>query len=261
MAQIVNAQNGRWFETYFLEASAGKKNSAAQYDAKSAFPGFELPGLATSPRRGHPVVVRQDDLDPGTPSPSFVPELGAPPSGPDPTKVYVQSIAFEGTGCPAGSVGESFTQDRTGFTMIFDQFAASKGPGVPASEATKTCQMTLDLKIPQGWQYSIATIDYRGFVSLPKKMKAAQQATYSFDGDDEHASTDSSFTGPVAKDYLIRDTLPFSTVVWSSCDKVRPLTVTTQLSLKGGTEPGQISNDSVDGKVKFVLALHWKPCP
>jgi hypothetical protein len=65
----------------------------------------------------------------------------------------------------------------------------------------------------------------------------------------------------VSKSYLIRDTLPFSTVVWSSCDVVRPLTMTTQLSLKGGTEPGQISNDSVDGKVKFVLALQWKQCP
>jgi hypothetical protein len=37
--------------------------------------------------------------------------------------------------------------------------------------------------------------------------------------------------------------------------------MTTQLSLKGGTELGQITNDSIDGKVKFVLALQWKQCP
>jgi len=34
----------------------------------------------------------------------------------------------------------------------------------------------------------------------------------------------------------------------------------TQLDLKGGTELGQITTDSVDGKVKFVLGLRWKPC-
>ncbi len=131
MAQIVNAQNGRCFETYFLEPSAVKKNSAAQYDAKSAFPGFELPGLATSPRRGHPVVVRQDDLDPGTPSPSFAPERAAPPSGPDPTKVYVQSIAFEGTGCPAGSVGESFTPGPHRLHADLRPVRGLEGPGRP----------------------------------------------------------------------------------------------------------------------------------
>jgi hypothetical protein len=254
MAQIVNGKTGQCFETYFLEPSAVKKNTPTVYDSKSAAPGFELPGLAT--------VVRQDDLAPGTPSASFANERGvAPPSGPDPTKVYVQSITYDGTGCPAGSVGQSFTSDLTGFQLTFSQFVASKGPGVAASEATKTCQLNLNLKVPQGWQYSIGTIDYRGSVSLPKKMKATQQATYYFDGDGELASADSSFVGLKNEQYLIRDTLPFSTVVWSSCDKVRPLTITTQLQLKGGTEPGQISNDTVDGKVAFVLALHWKPCP
>jgi hypothetical protein len=250
MAQIVNANTGQCFETYFLEPSAVKKNTAEAYDSKSAAPGFEVPGLA--------IVVRQDDLDPSTPpaggeNPRLVP--------PNPTEVFVQSITYDGTGCPEGSVAQSFSADRTSFTLIFDQFVATKGPGVAPSENTKTCQVNLDLKVPQGWQYSIGTVDYRGFVALPKKMKAKQETTYYFDGDGDLASADTTYAGPVSKSYLIRDTLPFSTVVWSSCDVVRPLTMTTQLSLKGGTEPGQISNDSVDGKVKFVLALQWKQCP
>jgi hypothetical protein len=251
MAQIVNAETGQCFETYFLEPSAVKKNSTTAYDAKSAAPGFEIPGLAT--------VVRQDDLDPSTPpaaseSPRLLP--------PNPTEVTVQSITYDGTGCPQGSVGQSIGQDGTSFTLSFDQFVAARGPGIAAADAVKTCQLSLSLKVPQGWQYSIGTIDYRGLVSLPKKMKATQETTYYFQGDGELSSADTTFVGPVTKDYLIRDTLPFSTVVWSSCDVSRPLTVTTQLSLKGGsTEPGQITNDSVDGKVKFVLALQWKQCP
>ncbi len=250
MAQIVNGKTGQCIETYFLEPAAVKTNTTEEYESKSAAPGFEPPGLAK--------VVRQDDLAPGTPSPSD--PQGAPPPGPDPTKVYVDSITYDGTGCPAGSVGQSFSSDRSQFTLIFDQFVASKGPGVAATEATKTCQMNVNLKVPQGWQYSIGTVDYHGFVSLPKKMKATQEVTYYFDGDGDFETADSSFVGPVSKDYLIRDTLPFSTVVWSACDKVRPLTITTQLQLKGGTDPGQITNDSVDGKVHFVLGLHWKPC-
>ncbi len=252
MAQIVNAASGQCFETYFLEPSAVKKNTTSGYDAKAAAPGFETPGLAT--------VIRQDDLSPGTPPPSIVDPRGLPPVGPDPTQVYVQSIAYGGSGCPLGSVAESISADRTSFSLIFDQFVASKGPAVPATEATKTCQRTSARKIPRGWQYSIATVDYRGFVSLPKKMKATQETTYYFDGDGELASADTTYAGPVSKDYLIRDTLPFSTVAWSACDKVRPLTITTELRLKGGTEPGQITNDSLEGKIDFVLGLRWKPC-
>ncbi len=251
MAQIVNEQTGQCFEMYFLEPSAVKKNSAAGYDAKSAAPGFEVPGLA--------IVVRQDDLSPG--APSIAENRGLPPPGPDPTKVHIRSITYQGTGCPQGTVGQSLSTDQTSFTMIFDQLVASKGPGIPIENSTKTCQVNLDLKVPKGWQYSIATIDYRGFMSLPKKMKATQEATYYFEGDGELASADTTFAGPVTKEYLIRDTIPFSTVVWSSCDKARPLTITSQLSLKGGTEPGQISNDSIEGKIGFVVALQWKPCP
>jgi hypothetical protein len=64
----------------------------------------------------------------------------------------------------------------------------------------------------------------------------------------------------VSRTYLIRDTLPFSTVAWSSCATARPLNITTELQLKGGTDPGQITTDSIDGRLNFVLGLRWKPC-
>lgn len=253
MAQIVNGKTGQCFETYFLEPTAVKRNSATQFDAKAAAPGFEIPGIAD--------VIRQDDLAPGTPSPNLEVQGGAVlPTGPDPKHVWVESVTATGDGCPLGPTGQTFSVDRSGFTLLFDQFTAAKGPGIPATAASKTCQVRLNLKVPQGWQYSIGTIDYRGNVSLPKKMKATHETTYYFDGDGDFASADTTFVGPASTDYLIRDTLPFSTVVWSACDQTRPLTITTQLSLKGGTELGQISTGTVDGKIRFVLGLHWKPC-
>jgi hypothetical protein len=254
MAQIVNAQNGQCFETYFLEQSAVKKNSSTHYDAMAAAPGFEVPGLST--------VIRQDDLSPFVPTSrgtSGGPRL--PPLGPDPTEIYVQAITYDGSGCPPETVDVSLNPERTEFTLAFDQFAATKGPGVPPSEALKQCQVTLDLKVPQGWQYSVATIEYRGSMQLPRKMKAEQRTTYYFEGDGELASAESLFKGPVTRDYLIRDTLPYSTVVWSSCDKVRPLTITTELELLGGTTAGGITTDTMDGRNASVLELRWQECP
>ena len=253
MAQIVNGQTGQCFETYVLEQSAVKNNTATQYDAKSAAPGFEVPGLSQ--------VIRQDNLSPSTPLLTDDDTPRAPVLGPDPKKVYVESITYDGTGCPAGSVAQAFNAERTVFTLEYDAFVASKGPGVPLDEATKRCQVNLDLKIPQGWQYSVATVDHRGAMQLPRKMKATQRSTYYFEGDGALATADTVYAGPVTKEYLIRDTLPFSTVVWSSCDKVRPLTITTELELRGGIEAGQITHDSTDGRNVTVLALQWQPCP
>jgi hypothetical protein len=248
MAQVVNQQTGQCFETYFLERSAVKKNTSTQYDAKAAAPGFEVPGLAE--------VIRQDD--PATAPPP--PDEGGPRVGPDPTKVYVQSVTSGGSGCPDGTVQVALDAERDQLGLAFAGFVASKGPGIPPAEANKSCQVNLDLHIPQGWQYSIATIEYRGFVQLPKKMKAAQRATYYFQGDGGLATADSSYVGPVSRSYLIRDKLPFSTVAWSSCTTSRPLNITTELLLKGGTDPGQITTDSIDGRLNFVLGLRWKPC-
>lgn len=248
MAQVVNEQTGQCFETYFLEPTAVKKNTATRYDAKAAAPGLEIPGLAQ--------VIRQDD--PAEAPPPV--DEGGPRVGPDPTKVYVQSLTYGGAGCPQGSVGTSLNDTRESLTLIYDSFVASKGPAVPASEASKSCQVNLNLHIPQGWQYSIATIEHRGYVQLPKKMKASQETTYYFQGDGDFTSADSSYAGPVERDYLIRDTLPFSSVSWSSCNTVRPLNITTELTLKGGTETGQITNDSTGGRVEFVLGIRWKPC-
>ncbi|MCC6764344.1 MAG: DUF4360 domain-containing protein [Deltaproteobacteria bacterium] len=252
MAQIVNGTTGQCFETYFLEPTAVKRNTATDYDAKAAAPGFEIPGIAD--------VIRQDDLAPGTPSPNGETPRGAEP-GPDATKVYVESITSNGNGCADGSIVTSLTPDRSGFTLLMDGLVASKGPGVPLTEAARTCQVNLNLKLPQGWQYSIGTVDHRGRVAIPKKMKATQRATYYFEGDGELASADTTFVGPLDKQYLIRDTLPFSSVSWSSCENVRPLTITTELQLRGGADLGQISADTLDGKIAFVLGLRWRRCP
>jgi hypothetical protein len=61
--------------------------------------------------------------------------IGAPAqaAGPDPSKVYIESIGYGGTSCPQGTVGQSISNDRTVATLIFDSFVASSGPTVPVT--------------------------------------------------------------------------------------------------------------------------------
>jgi hypothetical protein len=118
--------------------------------------------------------------------------------GPNPTEVYINSIAYGGTGCPQGSVGSFISADRTtlvsfemclmllltilSFTLIFDDFVASIGPGIAITESRLNCQINLDLEYPTGFQYSILNTDFRGYAGLDKGVTGVQQATYYFSG-------------------------------------------------------------------------------
>jgi hypothetical protein len=179
---------------------------------------------------------------------------------PNPAEVYVQSISYGGSGCPGGSVGNSFANDRKSFTLIFDSFVASQGPGVPVTENRKNCQVNLNLHVPGGWQFSIGTVDYRGYVQLPAGVTARQKATYSFSGSPAQISSGASFTGPVSKDYLQNDSIPFSTIVWSACGAVAPVNINSEVRTSGGAAPAQITTDSIDGKVQQIFGLQWRPC-
>jgi len=184
-------------------------------------------------------------------------------AGPDPSKVFVRSVTYGGSGCPQGSVSQSFNADRTSFTLIFDKYVASVGPGVPILEARKNCQLNINLSIPQGWSYSIATVDYRGFVQLPRGMSAEQKSIYYFQGEVAQVSAGTRFFGPVSKDYLARDVIPINTIVWSSCQVVRPINANTQVRIDKGAntqEQGAITTDSIDGKVRQILGFQWRRC-
>ena len=182
---------------------------------------------------------------------------------PNPDEAYVQSVTFGGSGCPQGSVGISFSDDRQSFTLIFDRFIASVGPGIQITDARKNCQINVNMHVPQGFQFSIASLDYRGFVQLPEGMTAERKTIYFFAGAGGQGTSTLTFDGPVSKDYLDHDAVPFGTLVWSECGAVTPLNVNAQILIDRGsntTERGQITTDSIDGKVRTILALKWKEC-
>jgi hypothetical protein len=177
----------------------------------------------------------------------------------DPSQIYLSSISYGGTGCPQGSVGSSFSNDRQSFTLIFDSFVASTGPGVPLPESRKNCQLNLNVHMPQGFSYSIATFDYRGYVQLPAGATAEQKSIYYFQGEAAQASAGTRFSGPVSKDYLSRDTL--GVVAWMPCGRIVPVNVNAQVRVTAPAgQQAQITTDSIDGKVRTILGLQYRNC-
>jgi uncharacterized protein DUF4360 len=128
--------------------------------------------------------------------PAIIASVSAAPTardaGPDPNQVTFETISYAGSGCPAGSVSNVASTDKTLLTSIFDQFIAAVGPGITITGSRKNCQMTLKIHYPGGFQFSIFSADYRGFAQLDPGVNGVQKSTYYFSGSQSEVSVPSS---------------------------------------------------------------------
>jgi hypothetical protein len=175
-------------------------------------------------------------------------------AGPDPNEVYVQSISYGGTGCPQGTIGQSFSDDRTTFTLIFDAYIASSGPGVPITEARKNCQLNFNLHIPPGAGNTLLKAEYRGFVQLSAGAGAQRGAIYYLPGGLVNTADGETFNGPISTDYLGIDVIPLylnKVDVHGACNAVIPINANNQIRISGDMSMDQqITIDSIDGTIQ-----------
>jgi hypothetical protein len=89
------------------------------------------------------------------------------------------------------------------------------------------------------------------------------KTSYYFTGSQGTASIERDIWGPAVKDYEVTDQTEFSTLVWSKCNTSIPLNIKSEVRVdtserKGSN--GEITVDSVDGKVQFIAGIQWRRC-
>jgi len=184
-------------------------------------------------------------------------------AGPNPNEVYIQGMTYGGSGCPNGSVAQSISNDRQTFTLIFDSYIASVGPGVPITEGRKNCQLNVKMHYPQGWTFSLLSSDYRGYMQLDAGLRGTHKSTYYFAGDTRQVSTQADFPGPQNRDYLAHDVIGVTSLIWAPCGASIPLNINSQVRIDNSANPngrGQLTTDSQDGKVSQLLHFQWRRC-
>ena len=185
---------------------------------------------------------------------------------PNPREVFIQDIDYNGSGCPLGTVAENISTDAKAFTLTFSDYIAEAGPGISVREGRRNCQVTLSLKVPQGWQYSLGTFDYRGYVFLDSGMQASHNTSYYFQGSGFTGRFSSRMRGASERDYTFRDQFGLDSLVWSSCNATRALNINTSINVRNSNKrrypdaEGLITNDSIDGTIKHVFGLRWRRC-
>lgn len=181
-------------------------------------------------------------------------------AGPDPSKVYLRSIVYAGSGSPQGTVDASLSDDRGALSLIFDAFVAAAGPGVPSIEARKHSQVELDLRHPARWRYAVETVDFRGHLQLANGGSAELRLTAGFKGQPAAAAADARLSGPFARDFVARETIAPSSLVWAPGGEVVPLIVNLQARVSAGAsgQPAMLTTDSIDGALRVILGLQWR---
>ncbi|MBD2436040.1 DUF4360 domain-containing protein [Nostoc sp. FACHB-110] len=150
-------------------------------------------------------------------------------------KVEIMGAEYGGNGCPDGSASVSVSPDGQELSILFDQFIAV---GNKSSERRKSCNLSIPIKVPQGFQISLYDADYRGYVA--PSTTGRLRAEYFFAGQRGPVFS-RTFRGET--DYNVRDQLVTVADVWSRCGDSVNMRVNAAMTANGG---GMATVDSFD---------------
>jgi hypothetical protein len=113
---------------------------------------------------------------------------------------------------------------------------------------------------PQGWSWTVETVDMRGYARIPADCSARLGVNYFFSEQENYVSSHARFNGPVDNNYQLHTLSPIESFVWSNCSVARPpLNMNTQIIINC-TKDAIVRVDSQEGNFKMLLHLLWKKC-
>ncbi|KAF8466173.1 hypothetical protein BDZ91DRAFT_658330 [Kalaharituber pfeilii] len=173
-----------------------------------------------------------------------------------PPPVFLNSLMYQGSGCPPGSIQAFVPDDGSNVYFQYDAYLAENAGG---PEHRAECEITIQLSYPQapGWSYTVDSTTYRGYVRIDAGVRAEQESSYSFIGIPGQSNTKISFTdGPLDTDY--KSTEKTFDPVWGSCDAEPSLMIQNEIRVTNEAWP-------LPGNGLFTidiqtLVLDWNQC-
>jgi Domain of unknown function (DUF4360) len=151
------------------------------------------------------------------------------------SKVEILGASYGGSGCPEQSASVNVSPDGQELSILFDKFIAT---GNDSTQSRKSCNLSIPIKVPQGFQISLYDADYRGYVA-PSTI-GNLRAEYFFAGNRGPVYS-RTFRGET--DYNVRDSLVTVADVWSACGDSVNMRVNAAMTARGS---GMATVDSFD---------------
>ena len=140
-------------------------------------------------------------------------------------KVEILDANYGGSGCPDQSASVSVSPDGQEMSILFDDFVAY---GNDYRESRKSCNLSIPIQVPNGFQISLYDADYRGYVS--PRTRGRLRAEYFFAGRRGPVFS-RTFRGET--DYSVTDPLLTVADVWSACGDSVNMRVNASMSARG----------------------------
>ncbi len=186
----------------------------------------------------------------------------SPGDAPAPGQVAIQGVSYRGAGCLPGTASYVLSPDLSSLTVLFDRYSVEAG-GEVSEVGQKSCAIDVNLKLPDGWSYSIFAVDFRGFVGLDAGTFATQSSSYSFGSNPAPVSLgNQKFQGPISNNFNFSSEVPVATQSWSSCGAgAETLRIKTSIRTEGDLDHhAQMTLDSMDGSIEQHYVIQWKRC-
>jgi len=187
-------------------------------------------------------------------------------SSPPNSKIVIDLVTVNGSGCPVGTTAIAVSPDNTAFTVTYSNYMALVGKEAKSStDARKNCQLAVNVHVPSGFTYAVVKADYRGFAHLEKGASAIQRANYYFQGYSQTTFVQHTIAGPLDDDWQTSDEANIASLEWAPCGAQRYLNINTELRAQAGTSntkntTSYISMDSTDATISTLYHLAWKSC-
>ena len=188
---------------------------------------------------------------------TFSPAFADDPTAGAPKVEIVGKVGIGGTGCPdESSASVTVSPDAQAISIIFSKFAAD---ATKPAESRKSCNLAIPVKVPAGYQVSLYTADYRGYVAPDTTGTLNVEYFFFF------------FKGPIYKkmfkgeiDYL--ETQELLAESFSACGESVNMRVNAGMVAKG---KGIATVDTLDVAKKdgssipphLIYRLKYKTCP
>ncbi|GAB2811817.1 DUF4360 domain-containing protein [Lentzea nigeriaca] len=191
-----------------------------------------------------------------------IPQATTPPPG----GVTAELVTVNGSGCLPGTAGVAVSPDNATFHLVYSDYVAAVGVGTRPTDFRKHCQLTVKVKVPQGFTFGIAQVDYRGFVHLERGATGTLRSNYYFQGSPATSYRTHSWQGPLNDDWQATDSIDVGLPVLRPCGEVTNLHLTTELRVGAGTSDPKTTTsymamDSTDAYIASVYHFWWARCP